>query len=146
MPGFLAPVTDLLCFRPFPAFPRPSPCARDAERWLLSRPGRAADRRAFSPAPAPARAQGFDSYEFEAKSWRLVRWHFCSIDTWLEARPALLCRPPPPKPTHSLTDSCFSCLSAALPLSMPLRLLPGRPWIHQLQGALISSKEPRLSP
>ena len=28
--------------------------------------------------------QEFDSYEFAPKSWSLTRWHFCSIDTWLQ--------------------------------------------------------------
>ena len=28
--------------------------------------------------------QEFDSYEFESKSWSLTKWHFCSIDTWLQ--------------------------------------------------------------
>ena len=28
--------------------------------------------------------QEFESYEFAPKSWTLTRWHFCSIDTWLQ--------------------------------------------------------------
>jgi hypothetical protein len=28
--------------------------------------------------------QEFDSYDFAPKSWTLTKWHFCSIDTWLE--------------------------------------------------------------
>jgi len=28
--------------------------------------------------------QEFDSYEFSPKSWTLSKWHFCSIDTWLQ--------------------------------------------------------------
>jgi hypothetical protein len=31
-----------------------------------------------------ATVQEFDSYEFTPKSWTLTRWHFCSIDTWLQ--------------------------------------------------------------
>ena len=28
--------------------------------------------------------QEFESYEFAPKSWTLTKWHFCSIDTWLQ--------------------------------------------------------------
>ena len=28
--------------------------------------------------------QEFDSYSFAPKSWTLTKWHFCSIDTWLQ--------------------------------------------------------------
>ena len=28
--------------------------------------------------------QEFDSWEFVAKSWTVKKWHFCSLDTWLE--------------------------------------------------------------